>query len=507
MNFSKFSLKRGRKDSSEEESFKKGIAGSDYLSFDLFYQLAYMSSIAAAGIPRSQIFEFASQLPCTSAHYFEDIHTLAKQMRYDYAVASRLVGESADNDVVKSLLLRLASSLGSGEAEADFLAQEAKIQAESFQNEYERDVESLRKWTEGYASLIVSAALIVMVAAVSMLIYPVAKSFTIIIVGVTICVAAMGSWMIFRVAPKEVRVHNPAWYCTSYERTRRLARILLPAAAIGFIVVLVAGMGIGWALIISSALMFPVGVAGMLFDKTVKKKDADISIFLRSLGNVASAIGLTVSTALSRLDLRSTANLAADVTRLSARLDSRLQPDICWQRFSLETGSETVYRSVKMFNDANRLGGDPEEVGFRSSIVATMLDFLRAKRSQVSASFGYLAIAMHIAIVGLLSFVVQVLLMFGEVLENVYTESVVEAQEMASNMFTFSFEGIEFLQAVVLPCIIVLSLTTAFAAAAADGGNKYKFFSFLALTLGSSGAVMVLVPVAADSIFGSMSAM
>ena len=504
MNFSKFSLKRGKKASSKEESFKKGLSDNDYLSFDLFYQLAYMSSIAAAGIPRSQIFEFASQLPCTSARYFEEIHILAKQMRYDYAVASRIVGESADADVVKSLLLRLASSLGSGEAEADFLAQEAEIQAEAFKNEYERDVESLRKWTEGYASLIVSAALIVMVAAVSMLIYPVAKSFTVMLTGVTICVAAMGAWMIFRVSPKEVRIHDPASYCAAYERTRRMGRILLPAAGISFLIVMVTGLGLGWALMVSSAFLLPVGIAGTLFDNKVKKKDADISIFLRSLGNVASAIGLTVSTALDRLDLRSTANLSTDVTRLSSRLRSRLQPDVCWRRFSLETGSETVYRSVKMFYDANRLGGDPEEVGARSSVVATTLDFLRARRSQVSASFGFLAIAMHVAIVGLLAFVVQVLLMFGEVLEDVYTESVAEAQEIASNMFSFSFEGIEFLQFMILPCILVLSVTTAFAVGSADGGNKYKYCSYFAITLGSSGAVLVLVPIAAGRVVTTM---
>jgi archaellum biogenesis protein FlaJ (TadC family) len=97
-------------------SSKRQRIDEDYLSYDLFYQLAYMSSIAAAGIPRSKIFEFASQLNCSSARYFAEIHLLAKQMRYDYAVACRLVGERTEEDQAKSLLLRLASSLNSGEA-------------------------------------------------------------------------------------------------------------------------------------------------------------------------------------------------------------------------------------------------------------------------------------------------------------------------------------------------------------------------------------------------------
>ncbi len=497
MDFSRFWPRRNTKDSFD----------SEYISYDLFYQLAYMSSIAAAGLPRSQIFAFASQLSCSSSSYFKEVHVLAKQMRYDYAVACRMVGESADNGSVKSLLLRLASSLGSGESEADFLAQEAAIQAEAFKNEYERGVESLRKWTEGYAALIVSAALIVMVAAISMLIYSVATSFTVTLVGVTVCVAALGAWAIYRVSPKEVRVHSPTSNCPTYSRARWLARLLIPIAAACFFIVLLSGFGLGWALIVVAILMVPVGVAGGLFDRRVKKKDSDISTFLRSLGNVASAVGITVSNALERLDLRSTANLAGDVKNLHSRLQSRLKPDVCWQRFSLETGSETVYRSVKMFHDANRLGGDPEEVGNRSSVLAMTLDFLRAKRNQVSSSFGFLAFAMHAALIGLLVFVVQVIILFAKVVEGVYTQSVAEAQSKAVEVFSFSFESVRLLEVLTLPCILVLSVTTAFAVKAADGGNMYKFFGYLSLTLGLSGVGLVMVPVLVEKIFSSIQMM
>lgn len=497
MSFSRFWQKRKSKDSFDR----------DYVGFDLFYQLAYMSSIAAAGIPRNQIFAFASQLPCNTSRYFQEIHVLAKQMRYDYAVACRIVGESTEVESVRSLLLRLSSSLGSGESEADFLAQEAEVQAEAFKNEYERGVESLRKWTEGYAALIVSSALIVMVAAISMLIYPVAMSFTISLVGVTICVSILGAWAIYRVAPKEVRVHSPASKCGAHRRVRRLAKVLLPAAAASFGIILMAGFGIGWALIAVAVLFLPVGVAGGIFDRQVKKKDSDISTFLRSLGNVASAVGITVSNALEKLDVRSTSNLVGDVRRLRVRLDSRLRPEVCWQHFSLETGSETVYRSVKMFNDASRLGGDPEEVGSRSSVVATTLDFLRAKRNQVSSSFGFLAFAMHAALVMLLVFVVQVILLFGEVMQGAYTQGVAEAQTKALEVFAFSFDGVVVLETLSVPVILVMSVTTAVAVKAADGCSNYKLCGYLAVTLGMSGFGMVMVPMMADSIFSSLPAM
>jgi len=212
------------------------------------------------------------------------------------------------------------------------------------------------------------------------------------------------------------------------------------------------------------------------------------------LGNVASAVGITVSSALERLDLRATSNLAKDVRCLHSRLASRLKPEICWQRFSVETGSETIFRSVKMFNDAARLGGDPEEVGERSSLVATTLNFLRARRSQVSSSFGILAFVMHAALVMLLVFVVQVILLFGKVVQGVYTQGVEEAQTKALEVFSFSFEGVQLLETLALPCILVMSVTTAVAVMSADGGSGYKLSGYLAVTLGLSGIGLVVVP-------------
>ena len=38
--------------------------GSEFLSYDMLYQLSYMSAVASAGISRTRIIEFACDLPC-----------------------------------------------------------------------------------------------------------------------------------------------------------------------------------------------------------------------------------------------------------------------------------------------------------------------------------------------------------------------------------------------------------------------------------------------------------
>ena len=495
MNFFKFWPRHKSRSSFKETS----------LSFDLLYQLSYMSAISAAGLPRSQIFELGSQLPCSSSQYIAEIHNLSKRWRYDYAVACRMVGESSKKEAVKSLLLRLASSLNSGEPEWAFLDQEARIQAEAFNSDYERRVESLRKWTEAYAALVVSAALIVMVAAVSMLIYPVATGFTIALSCVTILTGIVGAYFVYSASPKEVRVHMPAQYCLAYVRASRWERMMVPIAAVTLVGTLAAGMEMGFAILAGSILLFPIGIFGVMFERRVSNKDRDISTFLRSLGNVSSAIGITTSQAVSRLDLRSTAALAEDVKSLRARLASRLKPDLCWQRFSLETGSELIYRSVKMFHDATRLGGEADVVGERSSVLAMSLDILRAKRGQVSSSFTWLAVGVHAAIVALLVFVSQVVTAFSQVAEAAYEEALAEAPVRTVEIFTFGFQNVPMLKNLTMPCLLVLAATTAFAANAADGGSRYRLYLYLGLTFGLSGAAMLVIPAMADMIFSSVS--
>ena len=158
--------------------------------------MSYLSAISAAGIPRSEVFSLASKLPCTTASYFYKIDRLTRSMNYQYAEACRLVGESAKQQEIKSLLLRMSGSLSSGEREMDFMSHEADVQAEMYGNEYERRLEALGKWTDSYVAWMVSVALIIVVASLSMVIYNVGTALVLGMVGVMIVNSALGCCLI-----------------------------------------------------------------------------------------------------------------------------------------------------------------------------------------------------------------------------------------------------------------------------------------------------------------------
>ncbi|HVO41236.1 MAG TPA: hypothetical protein VMT34_01375, partial [Aggregatilineales bacterium] len=83
--------------------------------FDLFYQLTYMSAMAASGISRSKTFEIAAQASSRAATYFVAINTLVEEFRLDYPEACRRIGLKAKSDNMKSFLLRFSDALRSGE--------------------------------------------------------------------------------------------------------------------------------------------------------------------------------------------------------------------------------------------------------------------------------------------------------------------------------------------------------------------------------------------------------
>jgi flagellar protein FlaJ len=495
MNFLGFFQKRKKKDSSK----------GDLLGFDLFYQLAYMSAISAAGIQRGEIFSRASRLPCASAHYFRKVYNLTENLNYDYPEAFRIVGESAKEDEVQSLLLRLSGSLSSGESEDVFLAREAKVQADIFANEYERDLETLKNWTDAYIALIISVVLIVMIATISTMIYPVGTTFIMGLIMLMVAVSGLGCWVLYRIAPHEVKVHSMMVTSPEQKLARKLFVLLVPLGLVASALLYFQGMEMSKILIAAGVIVFPVGLMSMANDRKVDKKDGEVGTFLRALGGIGSAIGTTLTEALSRLDMRSIRALMPNIKPLKTRLALGLNTGLCWKRFAAETGSEVVRRSIDIFWEATNLGGEPEEVGSRTSIFATSVSYLRAKRKLTSSTFRWLSLGIHTTAVALLIFIIHIVSSFSDLVADLEVRNAEQASSSAfGGVFNFDFAAIHTLEPVVALVVIVLSIVDAIAPQVTEGGHGYKFFYYLGMTLFMSGVVLLGVPPVVDMIFGNI---
>ncbi|MFC1990932.1 hypothetical protein ACFLU9_02120 [Chloroflexota bacterium] len=485
-------------------SGSKNQSAKRALSFDLLYQLSYMSVIAAGGVPRNKIFERAARLPCSSAAYFRRIEIACKRLKYDYARACRVIGESAEEEEIKGLLLRFASSLISGEPEADFLSREAEAQAENYNNEYGRKLETLKMWTDAYVSLILSAVLVIIIGIVSTMIWQIE---TIVIMGmafISIGTTALGVWLIYLVSPKETTVLP--WAGSKEQKlARKLFTLLVPTAAVIGMLLLIMGVDLGWVLLIVAAMVFPIGFVIAKDDRKISKRDAEIGVFLRSLGSACAALGTTVNAALGRLDLDAINVLRITVKRLHTRLVAGIRTKLCWKIFIDETGSELANRSVGMFYDTIELGGAAGQAGYQASLFAGNVALLRARRRTVASPFRWLCIAMHASVVVLLVFVTEVIISFSGMVANAEAAMPNITGAPAMNSFTsFNVAGLELMHSLVLPLVVIFTVTNAIAPGIAEGGSWYKVFSNLSITAAISGACLIFLPAMAGMLFTSI---
>jgi flagellar protein FlaJ len=492
----------------EESPGASSLFSREPLDFDLISQLTHMSAVATAGISRDRLFEGTARLDYSTSRFFRRVHRVAQRLNYDYSHACEMVAETTGPENVQNLLLRVSTALSAGEPEEQFLARETEVQLELYGKKYERDMESLRKWTDAYVALMVSCILMVVISMVSMMIYSMGAGLVVGLAFVVLLVTIAGSWVIFSVAPHEVKTHRLARKSPEQYQMARLAQILLPVAAV-FGAVLGLTFGLGLALIGSAVVLAPLGYVAFRDDWRVDARDQDIATFLRALGGVMNAVGTTVSEGLSRLNRRSLGALEPHVRRLYVRLGNNISPQLCWLRFAGETGSELVTRSVRVFWDGLRLGGDAGQVGSLASTFAQKVALQRASRKLVSTTFAWVVVPLHAVLLSIMLFITEVMRIFGGELSKVQDQSLnsdIMSEAGVSNFLLYSAPNMRFVSLFVGMMILVLTAANSFAPYAAGGGNRYKLCLFAAIMMFMSGVAILVIPAVVSVLFQNIAA-
>jgi flagellar protein FlaJ len=486
MSFLNFFLKRDAKKSSKLVS-----------PFDMFYQLTYMSAMSASGLSRSKLFEIAALSPSSAAVYFEAVNTLVNEFRYDYPEACRRVGVKTKSENMKSFLLRLSDALRSGEPLTDFLAREAAVQSEEYENQYERDLESLKQWSNAFISITISVALIVIIQMISSMIYSMDTTVMAMLISSGFLMNCFGAWIIYRSAPQETMTVALGKGSPEQRHALRLLRVLAPVSLAAAALLYVLQIDLGWILIGVSFLILPVGVISLMSDQKISKKDIEFSTFLRSAGSMATSSGTTLKQALTKIDLSSFPILEPDIQRLSKRLDALVAPEICWNKFGIESGSKLVSQVSDIFYSAVKMGGDPERVGYLCSLFVAKASQLRAKRRLIAGTFAALSTIMQAVVAGLMVFVLSIVQNFAILMVEMMPQNPDEMANRPSmnlGMANLSAADLQFLSLITVIMILLLAVVGAAAVVLSSGGYRLKLAFYLGLTLLISGVSFLMVP-------------
>ncbi len=260
---------------------------------------------------------------------------------------------------------------------------------------------------------------------------------------------------------------------------------------------LAATSGIGLAFLAFGLSLLPAGIYAYIDDMKVSQLDQEASKFLRSMGNVAESLGTTLSSAMTKIDRRSLGSLEPYVKRLQSRLRSRITPNLCWDRFMDETGSELIHRSTRMFVDGVSLGGSPERVGAVASDYAMSIALLRARRHVTALPFAYLTIPLHGAMTGLLIFVLEIMVAFNGKLNTATEELLAQGGNSAAsipNLHVFNPQDMSQTSLITMGAVIVLTVANTLAPKFATGGHRLKLAFYGSIMCTLTGINLIIIP-------------
>ena len=477
----------------------KESSDSAVLSFDLFSNLTYMSAVSTGDAPRDVILRYAITQNYRTTIYFKQVYQLAKNLGFEYARSFQLVSQRAKAETVKSLLLRFAGSIATGISENEFLTQEARVERDQYSNMYERSVETLQKWADAYAAVLVSVALIVVVVMISTMLYDLGNYFVYMITATMLIMSFVGAFVIYKSAPYELMPFKSYRGPKARARAVFLLLLFLPAGTL-VAILMFATVGLGMAFLVIGFSLIPAGIYAYIDHENVTRIDEELDKFLRSLGNVAESLGTTLTAAMERVDRRSLRALEPYVMRLQSRLRSRLTPKVCWDRFVDETGSELVNRSTQMFVDGTGMGGSPQRVSDVASDFALTVSLLRAKRHVTALPFAYLTIPLHGAMTALLVFVLEIMKTFNNKLLEASAELSSQAALNIPDLPAFHPKEMGQTEALTLGAVVVLTITNTLAPKFATGGHNLKLAFYGSIMCILSGVNLILIPPVAGSL-------
>ena len=495
------------------------------IGFDLLSNLTYMAILAIGHLPREQILERCSRQALKTAVFFEYAYLLANRLGFEYTQAFHMVSERAKASNIKSLLLRFAASISSGESEREFIAQEATSEGERYANEYERGIENLRKWTDAYAAILISVTLIMVVSLVSTMLGSLHQYFIVIMAFVLLFVTSIGMFVIYKVAPVErINFDSPLGIPRHRKMAKKLGLILIPlGVAIGLVLGFQFGLlaGVSVAFLCFGVFLFPAGYHAWKDDSSVNQLDLDCPTFFRSLGNVAGSTGITLAESLNRIDKKSMGSLEPHIDRLSVRLNAQLDVADCWDMFRAEAGSELINRTSAMMVDGAEMGGSSDQVGTICASYALRVSQLRAKRQLTSSTFSFLTIPMHATMTFILVFVLGIITNFNSKLSQASTDlnfgntgfelpetlqlppgiRLPAQGDLTAGLDIFGNQDVGLASLMIVAVIVVLTVANALTPKIAAGGSNLKILSFLSVMCLISGGVLGIVPVVTSKIF------
>ena len=444
---------------------------------NIHFYITHMGALATSDIDRKEMMKMISERKEYKALAEETrkIFLLMDKWNRNLSQACRFIARRTPSKIFSEFLDRMAHELDSGEDFKEFIKREQRTVMNAFATNYQGKLYSIDIFKEVYTSIIISLSFFAAFAIIMPFLTGISITFMLNTIVIVFIIVEAGVFVYL----KSVAPDDPVWQ-TSGEMTSvdwalyKNFYISMAACLIVFAVLLIFSyvykiVSIPFPFIIALTVT-PLAIPGYLSRKeeaVIKDKDKNSPSFIMSLGASASARGGDILESLKFLTAHDFGALTKDVRRLYKRLKARINKRRAWEKFSIETGSNLIYRFTDMFVEAIGLGSDPKDVAEIIAENFTIINTLRAKRNQTTSSFIGIAYGVVIGI----AFSLYISFGVVESMNKLYSKLHISNSFVGGILHTVPASSIAMLNGIVFFILFIHAVISSLSIKVMDGGR------------------------------------
>ncbi len=363
---------------------------------NIHFYITHLGALATSEISRKEIMKILSERKeyRALAEETRKIYILMDKWNKNLAQACRFMAKRTPSKIFADFLDRMAHELDSGVDFKEFIRREQKVVMNEFSTLYQGKLYSIDIFKEVYVSIVISISFFASFAIIA----PFLTGLNVMLILNLIIILLILIEIGLLVYVKVVSPVDPIWQ-TSGEFTPVdwkiyrafyisciLCLVLFSMIIYSVFALELFNIPIPFIVALIVTPMFIPGITSRRFENKIINRDKNAPSFMVSLGSSASVMGGNILNALKFLTAHDFGELTEGIRSLYKRLCTRMNKKLAWKKFSIDTGSNLIYRFTDMFVEAISLGSDPKDVAEIVSNNFIMINSLRDRRARTVSS-------------------------------------------------------------------------------------------------------------------------
>jgi flagellar protein FlaJ len=355
------------------------------------------------------------------------VSVLSTQWKLPLAKTFRFISARTPSKILKDFLDRFSQSLDSGVEHREFIETEQGAVIQEYKTMYETSNENVVILNEVYVSMLIAIIFVMSLGIVLPIVMGTEDMNMFIYLSSFLLIISEGLLMYLlksMIPPDEI------WHLTGEkgeveEKIHKIFKtsiilvlfltVFLLFSKFSLELPIIKDISIEILVALSFTPLLLVGATVFIEEQNINRKERNFLSFLPALGSISTMRGGKINDSVYYLSEKDYGVLTTHIRNLYRRLRTRIDDDLAWEWFGVDTGSNYIQRSSEMFREATYAAANPRNVSRMISENIRKIRDLRMKKLTIINT----SIALFAGITFGISFAIYVSLIIGRHLNTI----------------------------------------------------------------------------------------